>query len=41
MFCLHVCLCEGVGSPGVAESYELLVGAGNLTQVLLKSSWCF
>lgn len=32
MFCLHICLCEGIRSPatGVASSFELLCGCWEL-----------
>lgn len=38
-FCLHVCLCAGVGFPGTGatDSWNCHVGVGNWTQVLWKS----
>lgn len=42
LFWLHLCLREGIGSPGtaIADSCELPVGTGNWTRVFRKNSQC-
>lgn len=40
VFCMYVCLCEGVNSPGTGVT-DSLIGAGNWTLVLGKSSQCW